>query len=73
MLGAKPAAKAKRAALDLGTEEDLLSIDGRELYWLPSGGTIDSGLDLKAIERALGPGTMRTMGTIEQIAARHCG
>lgn len=72
MLAAKPAAKARRAVLDLATPEDQLAIAGRELYWLPNGGTIDSELDLKAIERALGPGTMRTMGTIAQIAAKHC-
>ena len=33
---------------------------------------LDSELDLKALETALGPWTMRTMGTIEQIAAKHC-
>ncbi len=58
--------------LDLAGEEDLLAIEGRELFWLPSGGTLDSDLDLKAIDKTLGKGTMRTMGTIEQIAAKHC-
>jgi uncharacterized protein (DUF1697 family) len=72
MLARKPAAKARRAVLDLASDEDLLAVEGRELYWLPSGGTIDSDLDLKAIDRALGKGTMRTMGTVEQIAAKHC-
>jgi uncharacterized protein (DUF1697 family) len=56
----------------LAGEEDLLAIEGRELYWLPSGGVSESELDLKAIDKALGKGTMRTMGTIEQIAAKHC-
>ena len=32
----------------------------------------DSALDLKAIERALGPMTIRTMGTLEQIAESAC-
>jgi uncharacterized protein (DUF1697 family) len=72
LLLGKPAATARRSVLALATGEDLLAIAGRELYWLPSGGTIDSELDLKAIEKALGPGTMRTMGTIEQIAAKYC-
>jgi len=54
----------------LATPEDRLAIEGRELYWLPSGGISDSDLDLKALDAALGQGTMRTMGTIEQIAAR---
>ena len=58
--------------LALATDEDLLAIEGRELYWLPSGGISESDLDLKAIDKALGKGTTRTMGTIEQIAAKHC-
>jgi uncharacterized protein (DUF1697 family) len=69
----KPPAAARKKALALATKEDRLAIEGRELYWLPSGGTIDSTLDLKAIEKALGPDTRRTMGTIEQIAAKYCG
>jgi uncharacterized protein (DUF1697 family) len=72
LLPGKPAAKARRAVLDLATDEDLLAIEGRQLYWLPGGGTIDSDLDLRAIDSALGKGTMRTMGTVEQIAAKHC-
>jgi uncharacterized protein (DUF1697 family) len=72
MLSKKPAAADRTAVLALASEADLLAIEDRELYWLPSGGTIDSELDLKAIDRALGKGTMRTMGTIEQIAAKHC-
>jgi uncharacterized protein (DUF1697 family) len=70
MLAKKPTAAARRKVLALATDEDGLAIAGRELFWLPSGGTIDSELDLKAIERALGKGTQRTMGTIEQIAAK---
>lgn len=73
LLMKKPSAAARKKALALATDEDLLAIEGRELYWLPSGGTIDSELDLKAIEAILGLDTRRTMGTIEQIAAKHCG
>ncbi len=72
MLARKPAAAERKAALALARDEDLLAIEGRELYWLPSGGVSETELDLKAIDKALGKGTMRTMGTIEQIAARHC-
>ena len=72
MLRGKPGAAARKKALALSSDEDRLAIEGPELYWLPSGGISESGLDLKAIERALGPGTQRTMGTIEQIAARYC-
>jgi uncharacterized protein (DUF1697 family) len=71
LLAKKPTARSGKTALGCATDEDLLAIEGRELYWLPSGGISESELDLKAIERALGKGTMRTMGTIEQIAAKH--
>ncbi len=72
LLSEKPAAANRKAALALASAEDLLAIEGRELYWLPSGGISDSDLDLKAIDRVLGKGTTRTMGTIEQIAVKHC-
>lgn len=72
MLRGKPSAAASKKALAYSDGEDLLAIEGSELYWLPSGGISESDLDLKAIEVALGPGTQRTMGTIEQIAAKHC-
>ncbi len=66
----KPGVAARKRALALASDADLLAIEGRELYWLPSGGISESDLDLKAIDAALGAGTMRTMGTVEQIAAR---
>ena len=65
-----PTAAARKKVLMLLTDEDQLAIEGRELYWLPSGGISESELDLKAIDAALGAGTMRTMGTVEQIAAK---
>jgi len=66
-----PTNKQRRGALDLATDDDRLAIDGRELNWLPSGGISESDLELRAIESALGVWTMRTMGTIGQIAAKH--
>jgi uncharacterized protein (DUF1697 family) len=71
MLKKKPSAAAKRKTLTLATDEDLLAIEGRELYWLPSGGISESDLDLKALDSSLGSGTIRTIGTIEQIAAKY--
>jgi uncharacterized protein (DUF1697 family) len=68
----KPSARDRKLVLALATDEDLLEIAGRELYWLPSGGLLESDLDLKAIAAALGGDTRRTMGTIEQIAAKYC-
>jgi uncharacterized protein (DUF1697 family) len=71
LLPKKPAAKARKAALAQASDEDRLALEGRELYWLPSGGISESDLDLKAIEAAVGPWTMRTMGTVEQIVAKY--
>lgn len=71
LLVAKPTAAARKEVLALATEEDRLAIRGRELYWLPNGGMSESELDLNAIGAALGLTTMRTKGTIDQIAAKH--
>jgi uncharacterized protein (DUF1697 family) len=70
-LPAAPKAVARKRALGLATSEDRLAIDGRQLYWLPEGGLSESDLDLDAIAAALGPITIRTMGTVEQIAAKY--
>lgn len=68
---AAPKAAARKRALALATSEDRLAIDVRQLYWLPKGGLSESDLDLDAIAAALGPITIRTMGTVEQIAAKY--
>jgi uncharacterized protein (DUF1697 family) len=67
-----PGKLVRKEALGMATDEDRLAIEGSELFWLPSGGISESDLDLETLESELGPWTMRTMGTIEQIAARHC-
>jgi uncharacterized protein (DUF1697 family) len=71
LLPGRPSRAATRRALAEATDEDRLEIRASELYWLPSGSMRDSGLDLRSVEAALGPWTMRTKGTIEQIAARN--
>jgi uncharacterized protein (DUF1697 family) len=71
LLLAKPSAAARKQALALATDEDRLAIRDAELYWLPSGGLLDSALDLKAIAKLLGATTTRTKGTIDLIAAKH--
>ena len=71
LLGRKATAAARRKALALATDDDRLALRGSELYWLPSAGTQDSELDQKALAKILGQSTTRTMGTIEQIAAKH--
>ena len=73
LLGKKPTAATQKKALALATDDDLLAFGKRELYWLPSGGTMESELDRKALDELLGPSTMRTMGTVEQLAAKFFG
>ena len=73
MLAKKPTAKAGKSAVALSTAADRLAVEGCELYWLPQGRMSDSELDLKALAKILGPMTIRTKGTIDQIAAKHFG
>jgi uncharacterized protein (DUF1697 family) len=70
MLTGKPAAGARKSVLGLANDEDSLAFGDRELYWLPSGGMSDSDLDLKAIWQVLGTITIRTKGTVDQMAAK---
>lgn len=65
-----PSAEATAKALALATDEDRLAIRDRELYWLPSGGQLESALDLQALERLLGPTTRRTKGTMELLVEK---
>jgi len=69
-LPSAPKGKDRKQALSLASEVDRLAVEGRELYWLPSGGISEADLDLKAIEAAVGPWTMRTKGTVDQIVAK---
>jgi uncharacterized protein (DUF1697 family) len=73
LLGRKPTAKAKKAVEALCPEGDLMVVEGRELHWLPTVGLSETEVDTKALDKALGVGTTRTAGTIEQIAAKYCG
>jgi uncharacterized protein (DUF1697 family) len=70
LLGSRPSAAKRREVLAFASDDDRLAFGARELYWLPSGGTLDSALDQKAIGALLGQTTMRTKGTIEQLAAK---
>ena len=70
VLPKKPAAKASREVLSLATNDDQLAFGERELYWLPSGGTLESTLDRARIEKLVGPTTARTKGTMEELAAK---
>ena len=71
LLTRKPAPGARKSVLALATDEDALAFGDRELYWLPSGGTMESHLDTKAIASVLGVSTMRTKNTVDQMAAKY--
>jgi uncharacterized protein (DUF1697 family) len=70
MLDRKPTAATQKKVLALATDQDQLAFGKRELYWLPSGGTLESELDRNALDELLGPTTMRTKGTVELLAAK---
>ena len=67
MLGKQPTAKQKREVLALATDQDLLVIEGER-----STGCQAAASSSPAQPEG-GPDTRRTIGTIEQIAAKHCG
>jgi uncharacterized protein (DUF1697 family) len=71
LLSAKPSATARKQVLAQGTDEDRLAFGERELYWLPSGGTRDSALGMRGIEKLVGSSTMRTKGTLDLIAEKY--
>lgn len=71
LLAARPPARARKRVLALASSKDRLDFGKRELYWLPSAGTRDSALDVKAIEAEIGAVTMRTKGTIDELAAKY--
>ena len=73
LLCKRPEKAAEAAVLELATDEDRLAFGDRELYWLPSGGIRDSPLDQNALAKLLGPATMRTKGTVEQLATKYFG
>jgi uncharacterized protein (DUF1697 family) len=62
--------KPPASVLELATGSDHLKIGKKELYWAPDGRMLDSELDLKAVEKLIGPNTARTKGTVDEIAAR---
>lgn len=70
LLRSRPGRAARATVLDLGSNDDRLVMEGRELYWLPRQGILDSELDLALVRKALGATTMRTKRTTERIATR---
>lgn len=70
LFGAPIDAAAQAAARAATPGEDRLAFDDRELYWLPKGRMSDSGIDMKALERALGGTTVRTHRTVIRLRAK---
>lgn len=65
-----PSASTRKKIVALATSDDLLEARAREIYWLPSGGILESELDHKAIDVLLGVITQRTQGTIQRLAGK---
>jgi uncharacterized protein (DUF1697 family) len=67
----KPPPKPVRdEVLAMATDADALAIHGRELYWQPSGGQMETDLNLRAIDTLIGENTRRTKSMIEEIAQK---
>jgi uncharacterized protein (DUF1697 family) len=72
-LKALPSPAKQRDILEYGTDDDRLAFGTNEVFWRPRGRMIESELDLKAIGKLAGVNTMRTNGTVSQIAAKYFG
>ena len=60
-----------KSVLDRATESDQLALGaGAELYWLPSGGLMESELGMAGLADLAGAATTRTKGTVEQITKK---
>jgi uncharacterized protein (DUF1697 family) len=66
-----PAKSVRDDVLALSTEDDELAFGDRELFWRPRGRMMESGLDLQRVSKLIGLNTMRTNGTVQQIAAKY--
>jgi uncharacterized protein (DUF1697 family) len=70
LLAKTPPKRVREEILALATDSDPLAISGRELFWLPSGPTMQTDLDLRRLDALAGDNTRRTMGMIREIAAK---
>ncbi|MFK7918733.1 MAG: DUF1697 domain-containing protein [Ilumatobacter sp.] len=66
-MSAAPSAQLIADVAAITPDEDLVCFDGSEWFWLPVDGVSGSRLPVKAIERIVGPMTMRTLGTVERL------
>lgn len=66
-----PSPAKQRDVLALSTDDDKLAFGERELFWRPRGRMLESELDLSKVAKLIGRGTMRTNGTVAQIAGKY--
>ena len=60
-----------KSVLNRATDSDRLALGpGAELYWLPSGGLMESELGMNGLTDVVGVATHRTKGTVEQITKK---
>ena len=70
LLRKRPPKSVRDEVLSMATADDLLAIHGTELYWLPSGGQMQTELDLRAIDDLVGENTRRTKNMVSEIAEK---
>jgi uncharacterized protein (DUF1697 family) len=70
LLAKSPSKAARDEVLAMATDDDRLAVDGTELYWLPSGGQMQTDLNLRAIDTLVGENTRRTQSMIREIAEK---
>jgi len=73
LLRAEPSGDQLAALQSLVPAEDQVRVVGREWYWLPVAGISTSAMPVGQIERLLGEMTMRTLGTLQRMAAKYAG
>lgn len=69
-LRAMPDSAAVESVVSGAPSEDMLVVEGRELFWLPRAGISSSELPVGEVEKAIGPMTIRTHGTVTRIARK---
>ncbi|MEM9041462.1 MAG: DUF1697 domain-containing protein, partial [Actinomycetota bacterium] len=69
-LGEEPTDEVRSAVADLVPADDRVVIGQDVWYWLPRAGISTSSLKVGAVEKIVGPMTMRTLATVEKVLAR---
>ena len=69
-LRATPDPGAVESVMAAAPVDDDLVVVGRELFWLPRAGISTSELRVGDVEEAIGPMTIRTLGTVTRLARK---